>query len=148
MSNLQAACGVAQLEQLDATLRRKREIGQLYSEALAGVPGLHLPPDTQHGELNSYWVYGVVVDEALGIKADAVMQKLGAKRVGTRPFFWPMHEQPVFRKMGLFNDVSCPNAECASRQGFYLPSGLGLGNAQIRRVAADVWSVMSELTVK
>jgi perosamine synthetase len=37
-----------------------------------------------------------------------------------------MHEQPVFNKMGLFTNESYPIAEKLARNGFYIPSGLGL----------------------
>jgi perosamine synthetase len=47
-----------------------------------------------------------------------------------------MHEQPVFNKMGLFNNERYPVAETLSRNGFYLPSGLGLEDNDISRVIA------------
>ena len=126
---------------------RKREIGQLYTSLLNGVPGLILPPDKLNGEVNSYWVYAIVLEESVAVDADAVMKKLGALKVGTRPFFWPIHEQPVLQTMGHFKGgVSCPNAERYARRGFYLPSGLALTNGQIRRVAQTVRELMTELT--
>jgi len=154
MSNLQAACGVAQLENIEGTLVRKREIGQLYTSLLTGVPGLILPPDQLNGEVNSYWVYAIVLEESVPIDADAFMKKIGAFKIGTRPFFWPIHEQPVLQAMGHFKEEakegrgSCPNAERYARRGFYLPSGLALTDAQIRRVTEVVWKLMKELTAK
>ena len=55
-------------------------------------------------------------------------------KIGTRPFFWCMHEQPVFKKMGLFKNDSFPVSENLARLGFYIPSGLGLSNHQIDEV--------------
>ena len=46
-----------------------------------------------------------------------------------------MHEQPVFNKMGLFNNEKYTTAERLARRGFYIPSGLGLGNNEINKVA-------------
>jgi perosamine synthetase len=69
-------------------------------------------------------------------------EKLARKRIGTRPFFWPMHEQPVFRKMGLFENENCPVAETLARRGFYIPSGLALTNEQMERVATAVREVV------
>ena len=63
------------------------------------------------------------------------MMTLKEKGVGTRPFFWPMHQQPVFNKKGLFLGDSYPKAERIARNGFYLPSGLGLTDHQIKKVA-------------
>lgn len=136
MSNLQAAIGVAQLERLDEFVARKRHMGRLYTECLKGYRGIELPlPATAHAE-NIYWVYGVVLGDDVPFDADEAMKRLAALNVGTRPFFWPMHEQPVFQNMGLFRNVRCPVAERIARRGFYLPSGLALEDAEIRQAAA------------
>jgi perosamine synthetase len=66
------------------------------------------------------------------------MQRLAQAGVGCRPFFFPMHEQPVFRRMGLFAGESYPVAERLARRGFYLPSGLSLTDEQIDTVVETV----------
>ena len=138
MSNLQAAVGVAQMEVLDRTLQKKRLVGNWYNELLSGVDGVDLPePRTPYAE-SIYWVYGIVLKDHVSFDADEAMHRLAELGVGTRPFFWSMHEQPVFRKMGLFRDVSCPVAERLSRRGFYLPSGVALTRRQAERVAEAV----------
>lgn len=142
MTNLQAALGVAQLERLDEFVARKRRMGRSYTELLNGTPGLQLPlPQTDYAE-NIYWVFGVVLDDAVPFDAKEAMRRLGDLKIGTRPFFWPMHEQPVFRKMGLFKGAACPVAERLARRGFYLPSGVALTDEQIERVAAVVKEVV------
>lgn len=146
MTNLQAALGVAQLEHLDEAVTRKREIGRLYSKLLKGCPGLILPSDQNaQGESNIYWVYGVEVVPELAVDAEAVMKKMAEAKVGTRPFFWPMHEQPVFQKMGLFQSSSYPVAERIARRGFYIPSGLALLDEECEEVARRVRAVMEEI---
>jgi len=145
MTNMQAALGCAQLAYIDKTVARKREIGRLYSKLLAGCKGLALPPDELHGELNIYWVYGVVLEESTMLEAEAVTAKLAKRQVGTRPFFWPMHEQPVIHKFGYLMGVKCPVAEGLARRGFYLPSGLALTDEEITHVAKVVCEVMEEL---
>jgi len=136
MSNLQAAVGVAQLEQLDDFLRRKRANGAALSAALAGIPGLQLPLAGADYAQNVYWAYGVVLNDDVPFDAEEAMARLAKLGVATRAFFWPMHEQPVFRRMGLFADVRCPAAERLARRGFYLPSGIGLTGEQIVTVGA------------
>lgn len=143
MTNLQAALGLAQLERLDDFVARKRRMGQRYSELLADVSGIALPlARTAYAE-NVYWVYGLVLDDRLPCDAAEVMRRLGTRGIGTRPFFWPMHEQPVFNKMGLFTGESYPVAERLARRGFYIPSGMALTDSQIERVAAAVREVMT-----
>jgi perosamine synthetase len=135
MSNLQAAVGVAQLERLEEFVARKRRMGQRYSELLRGLPGIDLPlARTDYAE-NIYWVYGVVLDESIPFDAAEAMQQLAARGIATRPYFWPMHEQPVFRRMGLFHGRRYPVAERLARRGFYLPSGLALTDEQVDRAA-------------
>merc|ERR1719272_1454816 len=122
MTNLQAALGYGQLQYLDEAVTRKREIGRLYSSLLGGCPGLILPPDTNAaGDENIYWVYALELEEAVPADAEAVMKRLADAKVGTRPFFWPMHEQPVFERMELFSGRSFPVAERIARRGFYIP---------------------------
>ncbi len=142
MSNLQAALGVAQLERLDEFVLRKRHMGRRYTELLSGIPGLQLPaPQTDYAE-NIYWVYGVVLQDEVPFDAAEAMQRLRAAQIGTRPFFWPMHEQPILQKMGLFAGESCPVAERIARRGFYVPSGMALTDEQMEQVAHTLHEVM------
>jgi len=135
MTNLQAALGVAQLEQLDAFLEKKRRIGRRYNELLADLPGVQLPlVHTEYAE-NIYWVYGLVLDDSVEFDAEEAMSRLTKLGVGCRPFFYPMHQQPVLRERGLFEGESYPVAEQMYQRGFYVPSGLALTDDQILRVA-------------
>lgn len=143
MTNLQAALGLAQLERLTEFVQRKRNMGKLYSELLADVKQLELPlVKTEYAD-NIYWVYGVVLKDDVPFDAKEAMQKLRESKIGTRPFFWCMHEQPVFKKMGLFVQESCPNAERLARRGFYLPSGMALNSEQIEIVAKAVKTIFN-----
>ncbi len=142
MTNLQAALGVAQLERLDEFIARKRAMGKRYGELLAGLP-IQLPLQATDYAVNIYWVHGLVLDDDLGFDAEEAMRRLGAEGIGTRPFFCPMHEQPVLRRMGLFEKDSHPVAERLYRQGFYVPSGLALTESQTERVAEALHKVLS-----
>lgn len=126
MSNLQAALGVAQLETLPKHLKLKREIGLRYRGLLKDIDGLILPPEDKPYAENLYWVFGLILDDSVPFDAEEAMKRLSALGIGTRPFFWPMHEQPVFLKRGWFVRAKYPHAERMARRGFYLPSGLGI----------------------
>lgn len=142
MSNLQAAVGLAQLEKLDDHIIRKRRMGQRYTELLKNVPELQLPlTKTDYAE-NIYWVYGLVLGDNLSLDAGDIMRRLAEKKIGTRPFFWPMHEQPVFERMGLFAGESYPVAERIARRGFYVPSGLALIDDQIEKVVSAIRNIL------
>ncbi len=130
MTNMQAALGVAQLEQLDKTIVKKRKIGQYYMEMLSNIDEIQLPvPSTDHAE-NVYWVFGVVLKNP-DKSADEVMEMLKQKGIGTRHFFYPMHKQPALIKEKCcpeeyIDDAKFLNANYISVHGFYIPSGLGI----------------------
>ncbi len=143
MTNLQAALGVAQLERLEEFVVRKRRMGQIYTERLLRVEGLELMPLATDYAENIYWVFGIVLKDEVPFDAEEAMRRLGQKGIGTRPFFWPMHEQPVFQKMGLFEGEHFPVAERLARRGFYIPSGMALTDGQMVAVAEAVNSTLS-----
>ena len=138
MTNLQAAVGLAQLEKLDTFIEKKRMIGKFYTEQLQSLDCIQLPLFKTDYAQNIYWVYGIVLKEGVEFDAAEAMHKLSYKKIGTRPFFWSMHEQPVFKNMGLFQNESYPVAQKISRRGFYLPSGLALNLEQMERVVSSL----------
>ena len=142
ITNLQAALGVAQLERLDEFAARKRSMGKRYTELLRQVGGLQLMPEKTEYADNIYWVFGVVLKDEVPFDAKEAMRRLGQKGIGTRPYFWPMHEQPVFRATGLFEGERYPVAERLARRGFYLPSGMALTEEQMDQVAAEVINLL------
>ena len=143
MSNLQAAVGVAQMERLPETLEKKRQIGAWYDELLDDLDELERSPTRTDYAENIYWVYGVVLKDSASLDAQEATKQMQAKGIGMRPFFWPMHEQPVFQKRGLFSDISCPEAERIARRGFYIPSGVALTRSQAERVAEALGEILA-----
>jgi len=144
MSNIQAALGVAQLEKIESTLEKKRAIGARYQELLRGVCGVCLPLRETSYAQNLYWVFGLILDDDVSLDAQECERRLQALGVGTRPFFWPMHEQPVFLERGLFRGERYPVAERIARRGFYIPSGLALTDEQMVYVAERVRAILRE----
>jgi len=142
MTNLQAALGVAQLERLNSFVRRKRAMGALYTELLRNTPGLQLPLAATDYADNIYWVFGLVLEDSVDFDAAEAMKRLGVLGIGTRPFFWPMHEQPVLKRLGYFNNAHCPVSERIARRGFYIPSGMAISETQISEVVAAVKEIM------
>jgi perosamine synthetase len=144
MTSMQAALGLAQLERLDEFIGRKRRMGALYQELLGDLKGVQLPLASTDYADSVYWVFGLLLDESLGITAIDAMKRLGEQGVGTRPFFYPMHQQPVLHKMGVIADSDrCPVAERLYQRGFYIPSGMALTEEQIRTVAATLRRVLN-----
>jgi len=142
MTNLQAALGLAQLERLDEFAARKRRMGQHYTQLLLEVPGVDLPLTSTLYADSIYWVYGLVLKEEVPFDATEAMKRLGQHQIGTRPFFWGMHEQPVFKKMGLFQGETYPVAERLARRGFYVPSGMAITLSQIEQVVTAIKDIL------
>lgn len=144
-TNLQAAVGLAQLERLETFVKRKRDMGRYYTEALKGIKGLQLPIVRTEDAENIYWVYGLLLDKDIPADNRTVQRLLAEEGVGARTFFWCIHEQPVYQKQGLFQNESYPNAEYLARKGFYIPSGLALTQEQMEHVVCKVRKVMTQL---
>lgn len=144
-TNLQAAVGLAQLERLEEFVARKRAMGKYYTEQLKDIDGLMLPIEKTDYADNIYWVYGIVLDRQIQADNKTVQKFLAEEGIGSRTFFWCMHEQPVYQKQGLFAGESYPNAEELARKGFYIPSGLALTEEQMDRVVEGVKHVMTRI---
>jgi perosamine synthetase len=140
MSNLQAAVGVAQLERLPQTLEKKREIGRMYHQHLEGNESFTLPLARNDYCENIYWVFGIISkDESRDAKW--WMNKLAEQGIGTRPFFYPMHLQPVLQ-IGSHSENNFPNSEKITKYGLYLPSGLNLGESLIEKISKLIKQIM------
>lgn len=137
MSNLQAAVGVAQFERLEEFIAKKKQMGKIYQELLKNIPA-QLPLEKTDYAFNNYWVFGIVLNEDVKFDAKTAMKTLADKGIGTRPFFYPMHLQPAFQKMGLSDNISRPVSEKLYERGFYIPSGLNLTEENIKIVAKNI----------
>ncbi len=144
-TNLQAAVGLAQLERLSEFVEKKREIGKFYTNALADIKGIRLPVIKTEYADNIYWVYGIVLDRETTLSNQDIVKLLAAEGIGTRTFFWCMHEQPVYQKQGMFVDERYENAEYLARKGFYIPSGLAITKTQMEIVADRIHKIFRKV---
>ena len=118
-------------------------MGRRYTDLLSNISGIQLPlVNTDYAE-NVYWVYGIVLDKSVELDAKEAMDQLHKRNIGTRPFFWPMHEQPILKSKGLFAGETYPVAENIARCGFYLPSGVTLSDEQMDYVVENLVLILS-----
>lgn len=144
MTNLQAALGVAQLERITAFVEKKHWIGRSYASLLSNMSEhLILPPASTSYSNNIYWVFGLILKDHIRINAKELIAELGKSGIGCRPFFYPMHLQPVYRKLGWYTDEHYPIAENMAERGFYIPSGLALTDQDINTVAETLKTVVN-----
>ena len=137
MPNLLAAFGLGQLEQVDTYLANRRQNAKSYNELLRGQRGVTTPPEADY-TLSSYWMYGILIEDDFGLTRDEVVTALAAAKIETRPFFISMHRQPALVEYGCDTSGQYPVTDALARKGLYLPSGSGLTQAQIERVASTL----------
>jgi len=89
-------------------LTKKRWTGGIYQELLKDINVITLPTPEKVFADNIYWVFPIILKDNYHKDAEQVMKELADNKIGTRPFFYPMHKQPVFIKMGLFIGESYP----------------------------------------
>ncbi len=118
MTNMQAAIGLAQLENITWHLEKRQEIARLYHQYLCHLAEFVLLPIQKSWAHHSFWMYSIVLNKNLTEKRDSMMNFLGEQGVETRPFFYPMHQLPMYRE----SPQLYPVAESISRQGINLPS--------------------------
>ena len=140
MTNMQAAIGCAQLENIGAFIARKLEMATKYNEGLRDL-SLQLPY-VESWARTSVWMYAVVLDDSISFNAVEFARRLQTEGVQTRPFFMGMHEQPVYRRLGMFKDCHLPVTERIARRGLYLPSGQAITDEQIEKVCNAVCDVL------
>ena len=141
-TNIQAALGLNQLKRIDKIVKKKHKIGNYYYKHFKDIKNIILQPNKLSYCKNIYWVFGIVIKEKNQNNAQAVIKKLLSKNIGTRPFFWPMHKQDAFKNKGYFKNVSLPNSEFIAKNGFYLPSGLGITLKELKFVKDAVISIL------
>lgn len=142
MSNLQAAVAYAQFEKLDKTIAKKKYIGAKYQKLLKDLPVTLSNPKTSYAE-NHYWIFGVVIDKDYNLTAKDAIERLLKYGIETRPFFYPMHKQPVFKKMGILDDIERPVSEFLYEKGFYIPTGLNLTDEKLEFISDKVKELFS-----
>lgn len=143
MTNLQAAVGLAQVEQMDKFIENRRHNAQEYTSRLASIPGVTTPPQASWAK-NVYWMYGLLVDEKkFGMNRDQLRKALADNGIETRTFFIPMHCQPVYWEQ--FKGQRYPVAERLCRDGFYLPSASSLTLSEIEYITSIIREVCPNL---
>lgn len=131
LTNLQAAMGCAQMEQLDGYLAAKKAIAERYSQALSPVAGITPMPEVSYGQ-SAWWLYTVLVDPGrYGRDRKELMQCLAEEGIQTRPLWQPLHLSPAYRQTRrLGGEV----AEGLNASALSLPCSAGLTDADQERV--------------
>lgn len=135
LTNMQAALGVAQLEQLPAFIKRKKENYEFYKKALSGVKGLELL-GVPAGTSPNYWFYSLVIDKAaFGLDREGLMAALAKAGIQTRPVWHLNHLQKPYKGSQAYKVSRAP---WFVERVLNLPCSTGLTKEQAGRVAAAI----------
>jgi len=141
MTNIQAALGLSQLKNIKYIVNKKMEIGNYYYNKLYQNPNLQILPPSNKFSKNIYWVVGIVIKKGK-ITASILSKKLAKYGINTRPFFWPMHKQYIFKKMKMFKNNKFPNSSYLSKYGLYLPSYFQLKKKDINYISSVINNIL------
>lgn len=137
LSNIQAAMGCAQLEQLDDYIAAKRCIATTYSESLEAVPGI-TPMREASWAYSIFWMHTILIDETkYGLSSRALLSKLSKAGIQTRPLWQPMHRSPVYADL---KPGDCPVANRLHRDALSLPCSVGIGLSELQKVVENIRS--------
>ncbi|MBM79145.1 MAG: aminotransferase DegT [Planctomycetaceae bacterium] len=98
LTNIQAALGLAQMEQLPKFLKRKKEIYDQYTEGIKEIVGLEMAAVPDYSQ-NNHWLNLLQIDsKAYGFSAEILLEKLKKRGIQTRPVWKLNHLQKPYRK--------------------------------------------------
>jgi perosamine synthetase len=139
---MQASLGLSQLNNIKNIVKKKIEIGSRYYKNLQFNNDIQILPPSNSFSKNIYWVVGIVIKNKK-MTALNLSKKLSKFGIETRPFFWPMHQQSIFKKLGLFKNQKYPNSSYISKYGLYLPSYFELKKKEIDKISKTLQKILN-----
>lgn len=134
MTNIQAAIGLAQMENIEIHLGRRRAVADWYRKYLGGLEDfLQLPAELPWAR-HAFWMFAIVLHDSWGMDRDEFMRRLDEAGIETRPVFYPMHVMPVYRE----ETGAYPVAERLGRRGVNLPSHGLMTEEDVQYVARQI----------
>tara|TARA_B100000315_G_scaffold243958_1_gene267935 strand:+ start:344 stop:1501 length:1158 start_codon:yes stop_codon:yes gene_type:complete len=144
MDNIQGALGLEQLKKLESFIERRRELANLYTSLLKGVPGIIVPLEKEYTK-HSYHLYPILLDiENTSMSRDEFIDKLKEYKVGASVHFIPLHLHPYYQKTYDYKKGDFPTAEYLFDREVSLPLYPGMSEEDIRYVAETVREIIGK----
>lgn len=137
LTNIQAAIGCAQLERIETFIQKKREHAKQYLKLLEPIPNIVLPVEKGYAK-NSYWMFGIRVKQK---NRNSIIQQLKKRGIESRVFFYPITDQPIYKKK--IDAEQYPVTKAVSYSGILLPSSVALTNHDIIYVCQTLQNILS-----
>ena len=144
MTNMQAAVGLAQLEQLDGLLAARDKIYSAYKSAFSGQPRFQV--QETHGQRNVNWIFTIRIDGIAEIQRDAVILELKEQLIDTRPVFYPIHTMPFYNDPKYCRTVN-HGTLTISREGISLPTYIGLVDEDVTYISIALINAFEKVIV-
>jgi perosamine synthetase len=138
MTNIQAAIGLAQMENIDTALAERNQLAAWYNDALQDLQDKIVLPTQASWAKQVFWMYNIFLRDGDEHKRDTVMKMLDDMGIETRPVFYPMHVLPPYKEDGIY-----PTADLWSGRGINLPTHQDLSQEDILRIADSLKKVLS-----
>lgn len=140
LTSLQAALGVAQLEQLNTFIAKKRAIAHTYATALRDldcVTVMPCPPQVQ----STYWLYTILLSEETMLTDRTIfIQALRARGIDARPLWHPIHRLPPYRHC---QTVAIEHSLALYKRGLSLPCSVGMTEQQLHQCVTTVKEILA-----
>ena len=130
MTNICAAIGLAQLEQADNFIFKKRKIAKIYKEHLTGLP--LIVHQEQHDCYHTYWSVTILLNNSFD--RNKLRRHLKYDGIETRPMFFPIHTMPMYKKKNIHHPIS----EALSPKGISLPSSASIDKKKIEIICNSI----------
>jgi perosamine synthetase len=131
MTNIAAAIGLAQIEQVDMQLERRREVVSWYQEYLKDVEGISWQAEKDWAR-HVWWMFTVVLGDNIEMTRDDVIDHFRQRNIETRPVVYPLHILPPY--VEATGGEALPVAEGIASRGINLPTWAGLTREDVREV--------------
>ena len=141
LTNIQAAIGLAQLEQIHKFLEEREQISAAYNRHLKDIDGLILPPSKDWAK-PVCWLYSIIINRKEPKIRDRLIEGLRENNIDARPFFYPIHKMPPYKKY-LKANQTFKTAEYLSKRGMSLPSYQALKKSDIKFICQTIKNVIS-----
>lgn len=139
LTNMLAAMGCAQMEQLDKFIEAKRGIAKRYQESMSSIAGVRIPEEADWA-FSSFWMYTILIDETVSpVDSRRLIQELASLKIQARPLWQPLHRSPAHYPS---HGASCPNSDALYAKAISLPCSVGLTASAQSRVIEAVTSLL------
>lgn len=138
MTNMQAAVGLGQLENITWHMNERKRVANLYKDYLKDMEDYIIDQQVPEKATHAYWMYTIILKNNIPLSRDEIMRRMEEKNIEMRPAFYPVHVMPPY-----FNDcISLPNADYIGNRGICLPSHAMLQETDIQYIVESLKSII------